>query len=212
MINWIFYQDVVQTRILDLLLTLENENLNLKASRLSDDELQLTQQEEKSSSLSSLKMIHIEDDDLRTNINTIDQILGLKWIKKQKIYVNMVFEMNESHSKVFQESFKKLCQTVSSLLISHEIPIKLHITINEMEKSHFKKTYYPIFQQYLNQDLLKNCNAPIVNKYCTPLSKPVISLTFEQNDEYDNEDDDNESYVKMRFQVSTVTKNFEYIS
>ena len=210
--NWISYQNVVQRRILKLLLTLENENSKLEASSLSDDELQLIQDEEKSP-LSSLKMIHIEDEDSSTSINTIGQILGLKLIEKHKLYIKMVFDLivHATRVKVVHESFTTLCQTVASLLMVHEIPIELYITINGVQKSHFEKIYYPIFQQHLNQDVINNFNAPIVNKYCNLLPTPVISLTFGQN-AYDQDDDNDEAYVDMQFQVCNVTKNFECAS
>ena len=203
--NWISYQDVAQTKILDFLLTLENENSQLKASSLSDDEL--IHHEEKSS-LSSLKMIHIDDEDSCTSINTMDQMLRLKLIQKHDLYIKMCFQINVTHSTVFQESFTNFCQTVASLLMSQEIPIELCITINDVKKSHFEKIYCPIFQQYLNQDVVNNFKTPIVNKYCNLLPKPLISLTFDNDDDID----DDESYADMEFQVCNVTKKFDCIS
>ena len=102
----------------------------------------------------------------------------------------------------------------------HKNPIELNITIaiNDLKISDFEKIYYPIFEQYLNQDVVNNCKAVTVNKYCNLLPKPVISLTFEQNDDENNENDDgeesygNNSISEMRFNVCNVTKNFEYIS
>ena len=212
MFNWICYQDVVRTRILDLLLSFENESntTRSKFKALNSDELA---RQETKSALSSLKMIDIECQDPDTSINTIDQILRLKLIKKHKVYIKLALRINATHTNVFQASFKTLCQTVTSLLTYHKNPIELNITIatNDLEISHFEQIYYPIFQQYLNQDVANNFKAPIVNKYCKPFRKPVISLTFEQNGD---DDIDDESYVEnsnsqMRFHVCNVTENLE---
>ena len=193
MVNLILREDFVERKILDLLLTLENETSTSKFKASSSND-ELTQEEEKSP-LSSLKMIHIVDDDSDTSINTIDQILKLQFIQKHKLYMQMEFEINATHSKMFQESFKALCQTTASLLMSQQNPIKLDIkiVINDLKISDLEKIYYPIFEQYLNQDVANNCNVPIVNKYCNVLPEPVISLTFELNDD-----------AEMRFQVCNV--------
>lgn len=75
-----------------------------------------------------------------------------------------------------------MCQTVASLLIFQQIPIELVIKIGDMRKSHFEKTYNPIFEQYFNQDVQKNSKAQrlIWNKYSMVLPKPLISFLFYQ--------------------------------
>ena len=202
--NWAPYENVAQKSIINLLLAMEKENSNSKVS--SDD---------KSANiaklpLSSLRMIHIDDEDPRTSINTINQILALKLIKQHKLYLKLVYQLRAKHSNVSQKSFKTMCQTVASLLICKEIAIELDVTIYGIKTSHFKNTYYPIFKQYLIQDARKNCKASVVNKYCNLLPTPVISLKFKQDDD-DDDDSCDDSNGKMQFQVSIATENDEII-
>ena len=112
------------------------------------------------------------------------------------------------YSNFFKESFEKMCQTAASLLISQQIPLEIHIMIDNMKKSLFDNTFYPIFQQYLDPDATKNSKPPIVNKYCEVLLKPRISLQFEsyRHDRF-SVDDPNGTVL---CQVSNVKKNFEH--
>ena len=188
--GWVSDERAAQTWILDLLLTMEKE--------------------EEKSHLSSLKMINIYDNAADTSINTINQILSLKLIKKHHLYIKLNVCLTARHSRVLQESFKTLCQNVASLLISQEIAIEFDIGIDEIAKTHFDKTYYPMFEQYFNQDKLgkEHSKAPIVNEYCNPLAKPLISLEFYEDDEYG---DDVDFDGDMRFKVYNAKRNFEYL-
>ena len=193
--NWTPCGNVAQKSILHLLLAMEKENSNSKAS--SDD-----RSSDKAKPLSSLRMIHIDDEESRPDINTINQILALKLIKQHQLYLKLVFELVATkHLNVSQKSFKTMCQTVASLLICKEIAIELDIGIDGIETSHFKSIYYPVFEQYLNQDGRKNCKAAVANKYCILLPTPVISLKFEQ--------DDHDPIGEVRFQVSNVAQSDE---
>ena len=159
--------------------------------------------------LLSLKMIDINDIDSNTSMSTINQILRLKLISKRKIYLKMSFDPQPIHYQVLhdQESFETMCQAVASLLIYHQVPIELDIIIRSMTKSHFIRTYYPIFRKYLNENALKNIKAPIVNKYCNVLFKPVVSLKFERH-----RHDENDPKGQMVFQASNVTENCQCTS
>ena len=182
-----YYGDAAQQSILHLLSKMQgNDNESSEKAKLS---------------LSSLKMIEIREDYPNARIHTINKILMLKLMKKDTLYTRMSFDFCGDHSSVFQTSFKKMCQIVASLLTSqYPIPFELNISIRAMEKSHFEKTYYPIFEQCLNQNVIKNIKAPIIkSKYYKVLPKPVICFKY-----------DGQGSGKMLFQVTHVTKNFEY--
>ena len=161
-------------------------------SRIQSGDDESTSREEAKFGLSSLKMLEIVDFYPYKSINTINQILTLKLINKHKLYTKLYFHLDVQDSSVFQESFKTMCQTVASLLISrYPIPLELHIIMREMEKSHFENTYYPIFEQYLNQNGRKNIKAPTENKYYKLLPTTVICFRLD----------------KALFRVANVTKN-----
>ena len=200
-----------EKKLLDLLLAMEctyTDNSKASGKKLEEksSDGELTHGHGIKSGFSSLKMIDINDKDFNTSINTISQILGLKLIKKNKLYLKMVFKINvpRSNSSVFRESFKTMCKTIKSLLISEQVPIEVSITMDGMEQYHFENIYYPIFEQHLSQYARKNWKVPIVNEYCEVLSEPVFSLKFDEYYRYGDADDAAPGEGRMSFEVYNV--------
>ena len=201
--TWFLDEDFVEKSILDLLFTIKKERGNGKASLL--------------------KMIKIDDNVSQTNINIINQLLLFELIEKDncncnydynhKLYRKLSFNLRTNLCGFCQESFKTICQIIASLLMSQQIPFELDIRFDKQFKSDFTKVYYPIFEQYLSQDLMQNWQPPIVNKYCKVLAEPLICFKFNQYKvKGDDDNNQNNPSGKMIFQVSNVTENFEYTS
>ena len=128
-------------------------------------------------------MIEIYDQDSQTDIQIINQLVSFELTSNKnndnndKLYRKMSFNLSTEFCGFCQESFKTMCQTIASFLISQQIPFELDITFDEQFKSEFTKTYYPIFEKYiLNQDLMNNFESPMVNEYCKVFNTQTICV------------------------------------
>ena len=148
----------------------------------------------------TLKAIKCDDGDPDTDLETINEFLGLNLIIKQKLFVKGVFgstfpNSNElklinagaspdsSNDMNFYQLFDVFCQSIFSLVIKERIPIDIQVTFNKLESimndETALKTIQAIYGKYFDEKkMLKEYKQPQENKYCQPLSDFKVSLEF----------------------------------
>ena len=157
---------------------------------------QLTTEVLDSDKFESLKAICINDShDREIDINTVNKLLALKWIQENKSLVDISLHANGTHSSDFMQSFETMCKNVFSLMVTQRMAVDIDITIDcdNIQSSHVKHTYYPVFKKYFHQKSSnwKEYKPPIGNKYCILRDQPFVSFSID-GDDYSESDSEND--------------------
>ena len=101
---------------------------------------------------SSLQMISVHRDDVNDKpkecINAINQLLSLKTVEQNKVFVRLHVAIDidkEKHDDHFKVSFERLCKILFLVLTIKQIPIEFILSINSVTTSYYDNTLNPIF-------------------------------------------------------------------